>query len=142
MNESNIYRDVLLKHALHPKNSGILECPDLRASAYNPLCGDELELTLTLSEDTIDECKAKVRGCSICQASASMMSELILSKTLKEAVHLSLILEESLKKENEEVPKKLEYLRPLISMKKHKSRIKCINLAWDALKDCAGQKEI
>ena len=91
MNESNIYRDVLLKHALHPKNSGILECPDLRASAYNPLCGDELELTLTLSEDTIDECKAKVRGCSICQASASMMSELILSKTLKEAVQFSMV---------------------------------------------------
>ena len=75
----SIYRDQLLEHARHPKNSGRLESPDLRASAYNPLCGDELELTLALSEGTIQDCKTQVRGCSICQASASMTIAMILA---------------------------------------------------------------
>jgi len=139
MSKSNFYRDVLLKHARHPKNSGILECPDIRAYAFNPLCGDELELTMALSDLTVIECKTKVRGCSICQASASMMSEFILSKTMNEAVITSQKFTEILKKENCEIPENLKFLSPLISLKKHRSRIKCMKLAWDALEDCASQ---
>ena len=137
----SIYRDILLEHARHPKNSGRLESPDLKAIAFNPLCGDELELTLTLSEGIIHDCKTQVRGCSICQASASMMSELILSKTLQEAGKISHIFTKSLCKDNEEIVSALESLRPLIALKKHRSRIKCMKLAWDALEDCARQNE-
>jgi len=139
MDESNVFREVLLEHARHPRNSGVLRCPDVRSRVFNPLCGDELELTLALSDLTIKECKTKVRGCSICQASASMMSEFILSKTLNEATITSKKFRESLKKENIEIPRSLEYLAPLIALKFHKSRIKCMKLAWDALEDCAHQ---
>ena len=137
----SIYRDQLLEHARHPKNSGRLESPDLRASAYNPLCGDELELTLALSEGTIQDCKTQVRGCSICQASASMMSEMILAKTLQDAGEISQIFAESLRKNTDEIPESLDSLRPLIALKTHRSRIKCMKLAWDALEDCARQNE-
>ena len=142
MSKSNFFRDVLLEHARNPKNSGILKSPDIRAFAFNPLCGDELELTLALSDLNIKECKTKVRGCSICQASASMMSEFILSKTINEALITSQIFTEVLKNENDEIPEILEFLSPLISLKKHKSRIKCMKLAWDALEDCARQIKI
>ena len=141
MTTPSIYRDQLLEHARHPKNSGRLESPDLRASAYNPLCGDELELTLALSEGTIQDCKTQVRGCSICQASASMMSEMILSKTLQEATKTGHIFSESLRKDTDEIPETLKPLRPLIALKTHRSRIKCMKLAWDALKDFARQNE-
>ena len=141
MTTPSIYRDQLLEHARHPKNSGRLESPDLRASAYNPLCGDELELTLALSEGTIQDCKTQVRGCSICQASASMMSEMILSKTLQEATKTGHIFFESLRKDTDEIPETLKSLRPLIALKTHRSRIKCMKLAWDALEDCARQNE-
>jgi len=130
---------VLLEHARFPKNSGILAFPDIRAYAYNPLCGDELELTMALSEKTIKDCKIKVRGCSICQASASMMSVFILSKTLNEATIAGQKFNESLKKGIDEIPESLEFLSPLISLKKHRSRIKCVKLAWDALEDCSRQ---
>ena len=141
MTTPSIYRDILLEHARDPKNSGRLESPDLKATAFNPLCGDELELTLSLSEDTIQDCKTQVRGCSICQASASMMSELILAKTLQEAGKISQFLTESLRKDNEGIAASLDSLRPLIALKKHRSRIKCMKLAWDALEDCARQNE-
>jgi nitrogen fixation NifU-like protein len=118
-----------------------LESPDLKATAFNPLCGDELELTLSLSEGTIHDCKTQVRGCSICQASASMMSELILAKTLQEAGKISQDFTKSLRKDNEEIAASLDSLRPLITLKKHRSRIKCMKLAWDALEDCARQNE-
>ena len=49
MNRDTIYRDILLEHARHPKNSGRLENPELSVSVHNPLCGDELELTLAIS---------------------------------------------------------------------------------------------
>ena len=141
MTKPSIYRDLLLEHARHPKNCGRLESPDLRATAFNPLCGDELELTLAMSEDIIQDCKTKVRGCSICQASASMMSDLILTKTLQEAEKISKVFTESLTKENEVISESLDSLRPLIALKKHRSRIKCMKLAWDALEDCARQNQ-
>ena len=141
MTKPSIYRDLLLEHARHPNNSGRLESPDLWATAFNPLCGDELELTLAVSEDIIQDCKTKVRGCSICQASASMMSDLILTKTLQEAEKISKVFTESLTKDNGEISESLDSLRPLIALKKHRSRIKCMKLAWDALEDCARQNQ-
>ena len=141
MTKPSIYRDLLLEHARHPNNSGRLESPDLRATAFNPLCGDELELTLAVSEDIIQDCKTKVRGCSICQASASMMSDLILTKTLQDAEKISKVFTESLTKDNGEISESLDSLRPLIALKKHRSRIKCMKLAWDALEDCARQNQ-
>ena len=141
MTKPSIYRDLLLEHARHPNNCGRLESPDLRATAFNPLCGDELELTLAVSEDIIQDCKTKVRGCSICQASASMMSDLILTKTLQEAEKISKMFTESLTKKNEVISESLDSLRPLIALKKHRSRIKCMKLAWDALEDCARQNQ-
>ena len=139
MTRESIYRDILLEHARHPKNSGRLENPGLSASVHNPLCGDELELTLALSGELIQDCRTIVRGCSICQASASIMSEIIIKKPLKEAVVLGRIFDESLRKEIEDVHEMVEQLRPFLALKAHRSRIKCMKLAWDALEECAKQ---
>ena len=108
MTTHTIYRDLLLEHARHPKNSGRIDNPDLQAFAQNPLCGDELELTLGLSGEVIQDCKTQVRGCSICQASASMMREVILEKTLEEALQTSPIVSESLRKATSVIPETVE----------------------------------
>ena len=139
MTKDSIYRDILLEHARHPKNSGRLENPELSAYVHNPLCGDELELTLALSGKLIQDCRTIVRGCSICQASASIMSEMIIKKTLKEALTTSQLFDEILQKDNEDVPEMVEPLRPFLALKTHRSRIKCMKLAWDALEECANQ---
>ncbi len=70
-----------------------------------------------------------------------MMSELILAKTLKEARQTNHIFTESLRKTTNEIPETMESLRPLIALKTHRSRIKCMKLAWDALEDCAAQHQ-
>ena len=142
MTRDTIYRDILLEHARHPKNSARLENPGLTASVHNPLCGDELELTLALSGELIQDCRTTVRGCSICQASASIMSEMIIKKTLKEAIITGRIFDESLRKDNEDVPEMVEPLRPFLALKTHRSRINCMKLAWDALEECANQDKI
>ncbi len=139
MTKETIYRDILLEHARHPKNSGRLENPGLSASVHNPLCGDELELSLALSGKLIQDCRTMVRGCFICQASASIMSEMIIKKTLQEALITGRLFDESLRKDNEDVPEMVEPLRPFLALKKHRSRIKCMKLAWDALEECANQ---
>ena len=139
MNTKTIFRDLLLDHARSPRNSGYLDHPDLQASAYNPLCGDELELALELSGEIIQDCRTQVRGCTICIASASMMSEFILKKTLSEVIIGSKEFSESLRKDTENISEIMETFRPLISLKLHRSRIKCMRLAWDALEDCAEQ---
>ena len=141
MTRDTIYRDILLEHARHPKNSGRLKNPGLSASVHNPLCGDELELNLALSGELIQDCRTVVRGCSICKASASIMSEIIINKTLKEAIITGRLFDESLRKDNENIPKMVEPLRPFLSLKKHRSRIKCMKLAWDALEECAHQNK-
>ena len=114
-----------------------MEIPVLSASVHNPLCGDELELTLDLSGELIRDCRTIVRGCSICQDSASIMSEMIIKKTLKEAIITGRLFDESLRKDNEDVPEMVEPLRPFLALKKHRSRINCMKLAWDALEECA-----
>ena len=139
MTKETIYRDILLEHARHPKNSGRLENPGLSASVHNPLCGDELELTLAFSGELIQDCRTILRRSSICQASASIMSEMIIKKTLQEAIITGRLFDESLRKDNENVPEMVEPLRPFLALKKHRSRIKCMTLAWDSLEECANK---
>tara|TARA_B100000945_G_C20417616_1_gene615953 strand:- start:155 stop:595 length:441 start_codon:yes stop_codon:yes gene_type:complete len=139
MTKDTIYRDILLEHARHPKNSGRLKNPELSATVKNPLCGDELEMTLALSGELIKDCRTIVRGCSICQASASIMSEMIIKKSLKEAIKTGRLFDENLREDNEDVSEMFEPLRPFLVLKSHRSRIKCMKLAWDALEKCAHQ---
>ncbi len=139
MTKDTIYRDILLEHVRNPKNSGRLENPELSASVQNPLCGDELELTLAISDELIKDCRTMVRGCSICLASASIMSEMIIKRTLKDAVKMGQTFDDNLRKNNEDVPEIVEPLRPFLALKSHQSRIKCMKLAWDALEECANQ---
>ena len=139
MPRETIYQEILLEHARHPKNSGRLENPRLSAYVHNPLCGDELELTLAVSDEIIKDCRTMVRGCSICQASASIMSEIIIKKTLEDAIKIGRLFDESLRKDEGNVPEMVEPLLPFIGLKTHRSRIKCMKLAWDALEECAHQ---
>ena len=139
MTKDTIYRDILLEHARHPKNSGRLKNPQLSATVKNPLCGDELEMTLALSGELIKDCRTIVRGCSICQASASIMSDIIIKKTLEEAIKTGRLFDENLRRENEDISEMVEPLRPFLVLKSHRSRIKCMKLAWDALEECANQ---
>jgi len=82
---SDIYKDIILDYYRHPRNSGDLQDPDVRAKDSNPLCGDIIEMQLKIKDGKINDLRFKGRGCAISQASASMLTELAKDKTLEEA---------------------------------------------------------
>ena len=136
---SALYREAILEHARHPRNAAPVADPQARARAANPLCGDELELTLALEAGTIRAIGVQVRGCAIAQASASLMSEAVQGRSLAEAAALGERFLQVMGGEGAELPAALESLRPLESVRQHRSRIACTLLAWTALAQAARQ---
>jgi nitrogen fixation NifU-like protein len=82
----DMYRELILDHAQHQRNRGILDPADIDHEEHNPLCGDRLRLTLRIDEKgIIKEVGWDGEGCAISQASASMLGERILGEPLEEA---------------------------------------------------------
>jgi nitrogen fixation NifU-like protein len=77
----DLYREHILDHYKHPRRSGTLENPDARGEGINPLCGDEITITLAYDGDTISDVRFVGRGCAISQASASMLMEKIVGRS-------------------------------------------------------------
>lgn len=132
----DLYKEIILDHYRHPRNRGQVENPDVATRGHNPLCGDELELSLRLEGDQIAEVKVLGRGCSISQASASMMTERIKGRPLSEVGEVigtfkGMLLEDR-ELEDEEY-EALGDLEALEGVKGYPVRIKCALLAWNTL---------
>lgn len=126
------YRQQLLQHYKKPHGLGILSTQMLRASGTNPLCGDEIEVGATLENDQIDTLKFSARACSICIASASIMTELMLNQNPAKAdaylSQLSLFYAGKLAKNQLS-----NALLPLCELTNMAARQKCALLSWQAL---------
>lgn len=86
----DLYRENILDHYQNPRNFGTLDHPDITYEDDNPLCGDVIRIDIKLGEDNrISEVAFSGEGCAISQASASMLTEEILGKTLDEVKQLS-----------------------------------------------------
>jgi len=86
---SALYQELILDHYRRPRNKGTLEDATHAVSLNNPLCGDEIDLQLHVDGDTIKEARFVGRGCSISQASASMMTQLLKGRTVPQAIALA-----------------------------------------------------
>jgi len=131
--KSGLYREALLEHARKPRNAGCVENPALTARASNPLCGDELELTAALENGTVAEIRFRVRGCAIVTAAASPMSETVRGRNLERARELGRAFQEVMEGDGAALPAELSSLSPLLEVKKHRSRLTCALLPWQAL---------
>lgn len=80
MSSADIYREIILDYYRNPRNYGKIQDPDIAQRDSNPLCGDELEMHLNIKDDKVTDVKFTGKGCAISQASASMLTELILGK--------------------------------------------------------------
>ena len=85
-----MYREVILDHYKNPRHHGALDPCDAQAEGQNPLCGDEVAVTVIFAEDgeTIKEIGFSGRGCAISQAATSMLTELVVGKRASEAAQL------------------------------------------------------
>lgn len=129
-----LYQELILDHYRKPRNKGPLENADKTIEMRNPLCGDEVDLQVIYSGDTIGDLKFSGRGCSISQASASMMTQIIKGKSRGEIDAIrhrfrELIMGDLTAADD----KSLGSLRALSGVSKFPARVKCALLAWNAL---------
>jgi nitrogen fixation NifU-like protein len=144
----DLYREIILDHYRSPRNRGELPVPPAhKAEGFNPLCGDEVVLYLEVEDGVVTDVKVGGQGCSISQASTSMMSAAVKGKTLDEVRRLisafkalMSIHESKLEGEGDgsDLAEELEGVRlgdleALQGVVKFPVRIKCATLAWNTL---------
>ena len=129
----NLYRHVILDHSSNPRNFGSLEDANGMLELNNPTCGDVIQLHIRLEGDRIEAAKFSGHGCSISTASASMMTEQVIGKTVLEAREM---IEEFLLLVQGKLAKEENHLGDaeiLSGVAKFPARIKCATLSWKAL---------
>lgn len=141
-----LFREVILDHYRHPRHKGSLPDADLHAEGLNPSCGDEFALDLEVTDGTITEVATQGQGCSISQASGSMMADAIKGKTLDEVAELTEQFKLMMSIEEGESPVDparpgavLGDLEALQGVRKFPVRIKCADLPWTTLTDALNQ---
>ena len=113
----DLYRDNIIDHYQNPRNYGTLEHPDISYEDSNPVCGDELRIDLQVKDNTVVDARFSGHGCSISQASASMLTEEIIGKTLEEVKQID-----------------KQYLLDLLGIPLGPVRLKCALLSLKVLK--------
>jgi nitrogen fixation protein NifU and related proteins len=132
----DLYRELILDHYRHPRNRGTLERRSTHVEGYNPLCGDEVEVELLLDpEGTIEEVAFKGRGCSISQASSSMMTAAVKGRSRVQALELMNAFKRMMTNPEEEPVEELGDLEAFQGVAKFPVRVKCATLAWNTLQE-------
>ena len=135
-----VYQELLLDHYRRPRNRGDLPNATVTVERRNPLCGDTLTLQLELEGDRVSEVRFTGQGCSISQASASMMTQLIRGKTLVEASALRDRFRAMILGDVEAASdKSLGDLRALAGVARLPVRVKCALLGFSALEEAVQQ---
>ena len=130
----DLYRDILLDHYRNPRNRGDLErAATCRADGANPLCGDEITVAVQVDEGRIADIAFTGAGCSISQASASLMTEYVRGRTVAEALRAVEAFQQMLIAG--EAPEDVDFgdIEALLGVAKFPVRVKCASLGWKTL---------
>ena len=141
MQLDNLYQEVILDHYKNPQHKKLNPIFDAQVHHINPSCGDEITLNVTLSGETVANVSWDGVGCSISQASVSILSDLVLGKTLAQAQEISdsfmaLMQSKGTQTGDENL---LEDAVALAGVSQYPARIKCALLGWMAFKDASVQ---
>jgi nitrogen fixation NifU-like protein len=139
----DLYREIILDHYRSPRNKRRGVEGAIAVKHDNPLCGDELHLSVDVQNGSLADVAFDGKGCSISQASASMMTEAVQGKTVGEALELTETIRLMMHGEHpgESFEDALGDLMALEGVAKFPVRVKCALLAWMALKDALGQAD-
>lgn len=135
----DLYQQVILDHYRRPRNKGPLEGATHTLTLNNPLCGDVIDLMLQLEGDRITAVHFEGKGCSISQASASMMGSLLEGRTVQESLRIMATFTRMLHGDAAAADdESLGDLRALAGVSKFPIRVKCALLAWNCLDELVG----
>jgi nitrogen fixation protein NifU and related proteins len=141
----SMYQEIILDHYRSPHPQGLREPFDAEVHHVNPVCGDEVTLRVALKdvdgEPVVEDISYDALGCSISQASASIMSDLVIGKPVAEAMTISQAFLELMQSRgaNQSDDGVLEDAVAFAGVSKYPARIKCALLAWMAWKDATVQ---
>lgn len=131
----DLYREVILEHYKNPRNKRALPGAELSVSKNNPLCGDELTVHARLDHDRVAEITFEGSGCSISQASASMMTEAVTGRSVGQAEAMASDFRSMMEGRHDPGEEEFGDLVALKGVVKYPVRIKCAVLAWDVLQE-------
>jgi nitrogen fixation NifU-like protein len=130
-----LYKEVILDHYKSPRNKRDVPGAELSCSKNNPLCGDEITIHAHLTDGRVADVAFEGRGCSISQASASMLTEVVMGKPVEEAERLAAEFRSMMEGKLEPDEEEFGDLVALKGVVKYPVRIKCAVLAWDVLQE-------
>jgi len=143
MKLEQMYQDIILDHYRNPHGRGLREPYEAEVHHVNPTCGDEVTLRVHLAADgaTVEDISYEAQGCSISQASTSVMTELMIGNTVEHdlgvaAEFLSMLQQRGAADPDEEV---LEDAVAFAGVARYPARVKCALLGWMAWKDAVSQ---
>jgi len=138
MASHSAYKEALLDHYRHPRNKADTGGAQVVARGRNPRCGDDVEIGVDFDKETLSRVRFRGRGCSICIASASMMTEAVTGNDRREVRALIDLVQRWFGVDpgaGDQVP---ELLRPLSPVRDMPARRRCVLLAWEALGEVLG----
>lgn len=139
MDLKELYRDVILDHNKRPRNFGRLDPCDASAEGHNPLCGDQLNVSLRLANNRIQDIRFDGTGCAISVASASLMTEAVKGMDRAAVGRLYDTVHRTLTEHDLPPAPELGKLAALSGVREFPARVKCASLCWHTL-DAALQR--
>jgi nitrogen fixation NifU-like protein len=137
---NSLFQELILEHYKRPRNKGELSDPDVSVHMKNPTCGDEVHLQMRVRDGVIEDAKFVGEGCSISQASISMMTQLLKGRTKDEAAALAARFTQMMHGDAEAAKdSEMGDLRALAGVSKFPVRVKCALLGWNALEEALGR---
>jgi nitrogen fixation NifU-like protein len=133
-----LYQEVILDHSRHPRHFGAMDNATHMGEGHNPLCGDRVKVYLSIdNNDRIADIKFEGKGCAISQASASLMTDMLIGRTLAQADKLMggflhLVKGEDVGTDLDEDDR--ERLDVMAGVSAFPMRVKCATLAWHTMK--------
>ncbi len=133
----DLYREVIIDHSRHPRHFHVMEDADATAEGFNPFCGDRVTVYLKKQDDRLADISFQGKGCAICMASASIMTQTVRGRRTDDALrlfdwfHNLLTVDQPSTQPPDE---QAEPLAVLAGVRQFPIRVKCATLAWHALK--------
>ncbi len=136
-----MYQEIILDHYRHPHRKGLREPYDVEVHHTNPTCGDEVKLRVRLSGEWVADVSYETEGCSISQASTSVLTDLTVGRTIEEAMgaadeFIALLTSKGRREPDEEI---LEDAVAFAGVARYPARVKCALLSWMAWKDATAR---
>lgn len=128
-----LYQEVIIDHNRNPRNFCKLEHCTHEAEGFNPLCGDKIKLYININNNIIDKISFEGAGCAISTASASLMTEYLLGKTVKDAEKAFHLFHALMTAPESHAEQEIGKLKVLAGVREYPMRVKCATLAWHAL---------